>query len=390
MAQERAVVAPVHDGARPRETPPADPPDTERPVADRHVPVLLERCTELLAPALDRPGAVAVDCTLGLGGHAAELLRTCPQARLIGIDRDPQALALARRRLARYADRVTLVHAVHDELPAVLAELGTPVVDAVFFDLGVSSLQLDEVERGFSYARDAELDMRMDQTRGPTAADVLNSYPEAELARLLRTWGEERFAARIAAAVVRERAREPFRRSARLVELVRGAVPAPARRTGGNPAKRTFQALRIEVNDELRVVERALPPAFDALRPGGRIAVLTFHSLEDRIVKQFLARQSRSTAPPDLPVELPGTGPRAHLLTRGGESAGEEEVRCNPRAASARLRAAVRADTDDRGGVVRAVPRRSGKLFPTADRRPSGAPQSREGDRPAERGGSSR
>ncbi|WP_104432798.1 16S rRNA (cytosine(1402)-N(4))-methyltransferase RsmH [Kineococcus xinjiangensis] len=355
-------------------------------VAGRHLPVMLRRCTEVLAPALQRPGAIAVDCTLGLGGHAEELLRTCPEARLVGIDRDPQALALAAERLAPFADRTTFVHAVHDELPQVLEELEIPAVDAVFFDLGVSSLQLDEVERGFSYARDAALDMRMDQTSGRTAADVLNTYSENDLTRLLRTWGEERFAPRIAAAVVRERRREEFSTSARLVDLVRDAIPAAARRTGGNPAKRTFQALRIEVNDELRVVERALPAAFEALVPGGRLAVLTFHSLEDRITKKFLAEVSRSTAPPGLPVELPGTAPRAQLLTRGGETADPEELQRNPRAASARLRAAVRADADDRGGAGPHSAPVSGKLHDRAGRRRPAA-----GNRTVrEQGGSSR
>ncbi|GAB7191129.1 16S rRNA (cytosine(1402)-N(4))-methyltransferase RsmH [Kineococcus sp. NUM-3379] len=365
------------DIAGPPAEPHADP-------AALHLPVMLRRCTELLAPALTHPGAVAVDCTLGLGGHAAELLRTCPTARLVGIDRDPQALELAGRRLAGFGERVTLVHAVADELPEVLGRLGLDAVDAVFFDLGVSSLQLDEVERGFSYSRDAALDMRMDQTRGDTAAQVLNTYPERDLARLLRTWGEERFASRIAAAVVREREREEFTTSARLVELVRQAVPAATRRTGGNPAKRTFQALRIEVNDELRVVERAVPAAFGALAPGGRLAVLTFHSLEDRIVKRFLAGVSRSTAPPDLPVELPGTAARAELLTRGGEVADEEELRVNPRSASARLRAVVRTGADDRGNRAPAARRRPGEP-PAAPRRGPGA-----GRGPAaERGGSS-
>jgi 16S rRNA (cytosine1402-N4)-methyltransferase len=309
-----------------------------------HVPVLLERCLELLAPALARPGAVHLDTTLGLGGHAEAVLDAHPDLTLVGLDRDPQALELAGRRLARFAGRARLVHAVYDELREVLDRLGVPGVDGVLFDLGVSSLQLDDPARGFAYAQDAPLDMRMDPSSGPTAEDVLNTYPAAELARILRAYGEERFAARIAAAIVRERARARLTSSARLAELVRDAVPAPARRTGGHPAKRTFQALRIEVNGELAALERALPLALDALVPGGRVVALAYHSLEDRLVKQALAGRARSTGPVDLPVELPGTGPTLRLLTRGAEQAGPAEVATNPRASSVRLRAAERLD----------------------------------------------
>ena len=310
--------------------------------ADRHVPVLLERCVELLAPALQEPGSVVVDATLGMGGHSRALLERCPQARLIGIDRDPQALDLAGRRLAPWADRVDLVHAVYDEIGQVLTRLRLKAVHGVLMDLGVSSLQLDEDGRGFSYARDTELDMRMDPTRGRTAADVLNEYPQPELARILRVYGEERFAGRIASAIVRARAEQPFTTSARLVDLIRGAVPAAARRAGGNPAKRSFQALRIEVNAELEVLERAVPAAVDALAPDGRIVVLAYHSLEDRIVKQVLTTRSRSSAPPRLPVELPEHQPTLDLLVRGAEQATEQEIETNPRAASVRLRAARR------------------------------------------------
>jgi 16S rRNA (cytosine1402-N4)-methyltransferase len=310
-----------------------------------HVPVLLERCVALLAPALAEPGAVVVDGTLGLGGHGAALLAACPGAVLVGIDRDRQALDLAGRRLAPFGDRVRLVHAVHAELPRVLAELGITVVRGVLLDLGVSSLQLDERERGFAYAVDAPLDMRMDPSGGPTAAEVLNTYPAAELARVLREYGEERFARRIAEAVVRERGREPFSRSSRLVELVRACVPAATRRTGGNPAKRTFQALRIEVNGELAALERVMPAAVDALDVGGRIVVLAYHSLEDRIVKRVLAAGASSRTPPGLPVELPEHAPVLRLLTRGAETASEQEISRNPRAASVRLRAAERIRT---------------------------------------------
>ncbi|GAA1301251.1 16S rRNA (cytosine(1402)-N(4))-methyltransferase RsmH [Pseudonocardia xinjiangensis] len=312
------------------------------PAGARHVPVALPRVAELLRPALaDRP-AVMVDATLGLGGHAAALLAEHPQLTLVGLDRDPEALALAGRRLIAHGDRVHLVHAVYDRIADVLAELGLPRVDGVLFDLGVSSLQLDADERGFSYARDADLDMRMDPTVGPTAADILNSYPVPQLARVLREYGEERFAGRIAAAVGRRRAHAPLLRSAELVELLYEAVPAASRRTGGHPAKRTFQALRIEVNGELDALQTAVPAALESLAIGGRIVVLAYHSLEDRIVKRELAVRSTSRTPVDLPVELPGHGPELRLLTRGAEQAGEDEIGDNPRAASVRLRAAER------------------------------------------------
>lgn len=302
----------------------------------------LPRVVELLRPALAARPAVAVDATLGLGGHAAALLAAHPQLTLVGLDRDPDALALAGRRLAAYADRTHLVHTGYDRVAEVLGELGFSRIDAVLFDLGVSSLQLDADERGFSYARDADLDMRMDPTTGPTAADVLNTYPVPALAQVLREYGEERFAGRIAAAVGRRRAQAPLRRSAELVELLYEAVPAASRRTGGHPAKRTFQALRIEVNGELDALQSALPAALDALAVGGRIVVLAYHSLEDRIVKRELAARSSSTSPVELPVELPGHGPELRLLVRGSEPAGGDEISDNPRAASVRLRSAVR------------------------------------------------
>jgi 16S rRNA (cytosine1402-N4)-methyltransferase len=323
----------------------------------RHVPVMLDRCVDLLAPALDADGAVVVDATVGLGGHSEALLRSCPRARLVGIDRDPHALELAGRRLAGFGERVRLVRAVYDELPGVLADLGIDAVRGVLMDLGVSSLQLDEAERGFAYAVDAPLDMRMDPTGGITAAEVLNTYPVGDLVRVLREYGEERFAPRIARAVARERARSPFTTSGRLVELVRDAVPAPARRTGGNPAKRTFQALRIEVNGELEVLARAVPRAVAALEVGGRVAVLSYHSLEDRIVKRTLVAGARSSAPAGLPVELPEHAPYLRLLTRGAEQPADAETAANPRAASARLRAAerIRAVRGDAGGSARAA-----------------------------------
>jgi 16S rRNA (cytosine1402-N4)-methyltransferase len=308
----------------------------------RHVPVLLDRVVALLAPALERPGSVMVDATLGLGGHTEAVLRACPQAHVVGIDRDPNALRLAGERLAPHADRTTLVHAVYDEIPDVLADLGLPHVDGVLFDLGVSSMQLDVRERGFAYAEDAPLDMRMDDSHGTTAADVLNTYPVEELARILHQYGEEKFARRIAQAIVRERQKEPFTRSARLVELLYAAIPAPARRTGGHPAKRTFQALRIEVNDELNVLRRALPAAIEATNVGGRVVVESYHSLEDRLVKHAFTAATSTDVPPDLPFVPAGHEPTHRLVTRGAEKAVEPELTDNPRAASVRLRAIER------------------------------------------------
>ena len=305
-----------------------------------HVPVLLERCVALLAPALAAPEAVVVDCTLGMGGHAEALLQAVPTCRLVGVDRDPDALRRSEERLAPFAGRTTLVHAVYDELPAVLAELGFDCVSGVLFDLGVSSLQLDEAERGFAYAQDAPLDMRMDPTSGRTAAEVVNGYDGRSLARVLKDYGDERFASRIADAIVRERALSPIEGTARLAELVRSAIPAATRRTGGHPAKRTFQALRIEVNDELGVLRRAIPAALDTLCVGGRLVVLSYQSLEDKIVKSTLVARSASPVPVDLPFVPDGAVAELRLLVPGAQKASAEEVARNPRAASVRLRAA--------------------------------------------------
>jgi 16S rRNA (cytosine1402-N4)-methyltransferase len=309
-----------------------------------HVPVLLERCLELLDPALRRPGAVAVDATLGLGGHAEAMLQAHPGLTVVGLDRDPQALARATERLAAFGARFQPVRCVYDVLPQAVARLGHPRVDAILFDLGVSSMQLDLADRGFAYAQDAPLDMRMDQTAGQTAADVLNTYPAADLVRVLREYGEERFARQLARAIVRERERAPFTNSARLVELIRATIPAPARRTGGNPAKRTFQALRIEVNAELDVLRRAIPAALAALAPGGRMVVLSYHSGEDRIVKAALAAATDPPVPHGLPVIPDQLRPTARVLTRGAQKASEDEVLRNPRAASVRLRAIEKLD----------------------------------------------
>jgi 16S rRNA (cytosine1402-N4)-methyltransferase len=309
-----------------------------------HVPVLLDRVLELLGPALtgtDQPPTL-VDATLGLGGHSAALLAAHPRLRLIGLDRDPAALDHSAHRLSGYADRIELVHAVYDRLPDVLAERDIDRISAALFDLGVSSMQLDLAERGFSYAQDAPLDMRMNPADPVTAEDIVNDYPVPRLARVLREYGEERFALRIAQAIERRRARGRITSSAELAELVRDAIPAATRRTGGHPAKRTFQALRIEVNAELAAVEAAIPAALRALTVGGRIVVLAYHSLEDRIVKRAFGELAADRTPPDLPVRLPSAGPQLRLLTRGAETAGPAEIEANPRASSVRLRAAER------------------------------------------------
>jgi len=307
-----------------------------------HVPVMLDRVRDLLAPALEVAGAVLVDATLGRAGHARALLGDHPRLRLIGIDADQAAIEASRHVLAADLNRVTLVRAVYDQIPAIVAELGYQFVQGILFDLGVSSPQLDDPSRGFSYAKDAPLDMRMDSSGGLTAAEVVNTYPPARLARVLAEYGEERFASRIAQAIAAERAREPISSTSRLADIIKSSIPAPARRAGGNPAKRSFQALRIEVNDELGALERAVPAALDRVAVGGRVVVLSYHSLEDRIVKRTFARRAADTTPPGLPVPLPGHRPQFRLLTSGAERPGEPELAVNPRAASARLRAAQR------------------------------------------------
>ncbi|TDC09594.1 16S rRNA (cytosine(1402)-N(4))-methyltransferase RsmH [Nonomuraea longispora] len=312
-----------------------------------HVPVMLERVLELLGPALSGRAPVVVDANLGLGGHAEALLAAFPALHLIGIDRDPFAIEHSARRLSPYADRTTLVHASSADLAEVLAGEGRTTVDGALFDLGVSSPQLDEAGRGFAYAYDAPLDMRMDTEQELTAEQVVNTYAADELVRILRDYGEERFAPRVAGLIIRERAKEAITSTKRLADIVRQAIPAATRRTGGNPAKRTFQALRIEVNAELSALEAALPAALDALALGGRVVVLSYHSLEDRLTKQALTARTKDTSPPGLPVPLPAHQPRFRLLTRGAELPSEEELARNPRAASARLRAAERIRVDD-------------------------------------------
>jgi 16S rRNA (cytosine1402-N4)-methyltransferase len=285
---------------------------------------------------------VLVDATLGLGGHTESALLEFPNLRVVGIDRDPEALAHSQERLARFAPRVDFALAVYDEIAEVLANLSISRVQGILFDLGVSSMQLDKDERGFTYSRNAPLDMRMNGTSGQTAADVVNTYDYANLARILREYGEERFASRVANAIIREREVQPFTTSDRLVTVVRDAIPAATRRTGGNPAKRTFQALRIEVNEELSVLERAIPAALDCLEMDGRIVVLSYHSLEDRIVKNSLRVGTESKTPVDMPFVPESDKPWLQLLTRGSESASDVEVAENSRATSVRLRAAQR------------------------------------------------
>ena len=316
--------------------------DSSRPASERHVPVLLRECLEMLAPAIERPGAVLVDGTLGMGGHTEGALERFEGLTVIGIDRDPQAIELASARLHRFGTRFRAVHTTYDNIDtAVEEQLGAGArVDGVLMDLGVSSLQLDEADRGFAYSKDAPLDMRMDATSGQSAADLLATASEGELIRILRTYGEERFAPRIARLIIRSRDDAPITRTGELVDIIREAIPAPARRTGGNPAKRTFQALRVAVNDELTILERALPRALSSLRVGGRLVVESYQSLEDRIVKDVLRRGSTSAAPPGLPIIPDEMAPSLRLLTKGANKADQAEQDHNPRSASVRLRGA--------------------------------------------------
>lgn len=314
--------------------------NSTKEINELHVPVLLERTLDLLGAAIEKPGAVLVDCTLGLGGHAEAFLTQFPQLTLIGIDRDASALALAAKRLEKFGDRAKLSHATYDEIQDVLAEHGFESADAVLLDLGVSSMQLDEADRGFAYSFDAPLDMRMDSSESLTAAEVLNSYSEHDLARIFKEFGEERYAKQIASSIVEKRKAQSFSNSAELAKLIVAIVPFIPGKSKGHPAKRVFQALRIEVNSELDVLRAAMPAAIDSLTLGGRILILSYQSLEDRIVKQALTTASTSSAPLDMPIELPEQAPILRLLLKGAEQASEAEVVQNPRAASVRLRAA--------------------------------------------------
>ena len=319
-----------------------------------HIPVMLARTIDLFTPAIDAAvnegrTPVIVDGTLGLGGHSAHLLARFPTLHIIGVDRDTEALDMAARRLTAYSARFTPVHARFDDANAIteaIPDFSTDdagaCIDGALLDFGVSSMQLDVPERGFAYSVDAPLDMRMDFTTGKTAADVLNEYSAKDLARILREYGEERFARQIASAIVKRRDTEEFKNSAELVELLYATIPAGARRTGGHPAKRTFQALRIEVNAELEAVSGAVVLYLDLVREGGNVIFMSYHSLEDKIVKKELTARTRSTTPADLPVELPGHEAQYRLLTRGAEKASDAEIEGNPRSASVRVRCAER------------------------------------------------
>jgi 16S rRNA (cytosine1402-N4)-methyltransferase len=306
----------------------------------QHISVMLDRCIELLSPTvLLNENPVIVDCTLGLGGHTEALLDKFPTLTVIGIDRDQIALERASTRLARFGDRFKSAHAIFDQIDDVVAAHGLKEVNGVLFDLGVSSIQLDEAERGFSYSQDAPLDMRMDRSRGITAAEIVNTYAPGTLVKILRTFGEEKFATRIVENIVKARAKAPLNSTQELAELVKASIPAATRRTGGNPAKRTFQALRIEANDELGAITRALPIALDLLTIGGRVVVLSFQSLEDRIVKELFVEKSTSKTPRNLPVDLPEFAAKFALVSKSGETPSAQELETNPRSASVRLRA---------------------------------------------------
>ncbi len=309
-------------------------------IAELHQPVMLERCIELLGEVLNSENAVLVDGTLGLAGHSEAFLQRFPKLTLVGIDRDANALKLAKERLAPFSNRIHLVQAVYSEIPDVLEDLGINLADAILLDLGVSSMQLDKTERGFSYSQNAPLDMRMDNNSGITAAEVLNEYSEKDLARIFKEYGEERFAKPIAKRIVQLRTSEPFISSKQLTEVIGKIVPFIPGKSSGHPAKRVFQALRIEVNNELGILAETMPAVIDALKVGGRVVVLSYQSLEDRIVKQALVAASTSSAPVDLPVELAEHAPLLRLLVRGAEKASAEEIQNNPRSASVRLRAA--------------------------------------------------
>lgn len=310
----------------------------------RHVPVMANRVIDLLAPGIDNAREqnrqpVIVDATLGMGGHTQLMLERFPDTKVIGIDRDTEALALAGKRLASFEERFQPFHGTYDAIGEALADGGVEAADGYLFDLGVSSYQLDERERGFAYSYDAPLDMRMDPTARFTAADVVNDYDQRQLEQLIRRYGEEKFARRIVTAIVERRATQPFARTGDLVDVIRGAVPVAAGRTGGHPAKRTFQALRIEVNEELNILRDALPAAMAGLHVGGRMVVMSYHSLEDRITKKAIQQQAQSLTPPGFPVELEEHAPVVRVLTRGTEKPTEEEIDQNPRAASAKVRA---------------------------------------------------
>ena len=302
-----------------------------------------DTCIDLLTPAINKSETpVVVDATLGLGGHSEALLESNPNLVLIGIDRDLDAIVKAKNRLAIFENRAKLNHAIFDEITEVVNSFGFNKVDGILFDLGVSSMQLDQSDRGFSYSQDAPLDMRMDRSTGITASEIVNTYAPGELVRILRTYGEEKFATRIVENIVKERAKAPLNSTAQLATLVKESIPAATRRTGGNPAKRTFQALRIETNDELGAVNRAIPQALELLKVGGRLVVMSFQSLEDRIVKEIFTQATTSGTPRDLPIDLPEFAAKFALVVRGSVLPSEAEIAANSRAQSVRLRAIER------------------------------------------------
>ncbi|MFZ4063891.1 MAG: 16S rRNA (cytosine(1402)-N(4))-methyltransferase RsmH [Candidatus Nanopelagicaceae bacterium] len=308
-----------------------------------HIPVALDRCIALLSPAIEPcTNPVIVDATLGMGGHTKALLLKYPNLKVIGLDRDLSAIEVATSNLSDVSDRVVIVHAVYDELSTVLSNLGIKEVDGILFDLGVSSMQLDQADRGFAYSQEAPLDMRMDQSSGPSALDILNTYSYGELVRVIRNYGEEKFATKIADNVIKAREAGTLKTTKDLAEIVKSSIPAPARRTGGNPAKRTFQALRIEVNQELAVLERAIPQAISAIRIGGRLVVMSYQSLEDKIVKKAFTEVIASHSPLGLPFDLPNSAASYKLVINGSESATDAEIEINARAQSMRLRALER------------------------------------------------
>lgn len=316
-----------------------------RDPATLHQPVLLERTIELLAPALEKKGAIAIDGTLGMGGHSEALLERFENLTVIGIDRDVQALELAGRRLARFGDRAILRHAVYDQLQEILDDLQIDGVDGVLLDLGVSSLQLDEAERGFAYAQDAPLDMRMNTTEGATAEELVNEMSFVELREIFHKYGEEPLAGRYADAIVKARANSRVNSSAQLVDILQKATPY-AKKKDRHPAKRVFQALRIAVNDELGALEGVLPQALTALNVDGRLVVLSYHSLEDKIVKQVFRESTTSRTPIGVPVEIPEYAAKFKLLVRGSEDASADEQAQNPRSKPVRLRAIVRTGAE--------------------------------------------
>ena len=309
----------------------------------QHVSVMRDECIELLSPAIStHANPVVIDATLGLGGHTEALLSKFPHLVVIGIDRDTQAIEIATERLSRFGQRFISHHSIFDRISDVAKEHGYSHVQGILFDLGVSSLQLDNGDRGFSYAHDASLDMRMDKSQAKTAADIVNTYSPGELVRILRTYGEEKFATRIVESIVKEREKAPLNSTSHLATLVKNAIPSATRRTGGNPAKRTFQALRIETNDELGAITRAIPQALELLDIHARLVVMSFQSLEDRIVKNFFQEATTSGTPQGLPVEIAELAAKFALVFNGSQSPSEAEVEENSRAASVRLRAIER------------------------------------------------